>query len=798
MVGSVSCDLCGERIEAGSAGVATASSARYCSNACRQRAYRRRLKTNWLGIEPSADLLTQLSSFVGRADDLVELGRLLRTVRLLTLTGPAGAGKTRLAVELAKQERHRDRGEIVMVELASVSRGGAARHRIAAGLGLNGSARESPVRLAVLDNCEHVLDECGTLLGEVLSRCPGLRILATSREPLRIPGETVYAVGGLSVLPPAEQFRAADYLRSPAVRLFLDRARAAAPGFQVSDDVLARISAICHQLDGLPLAIEFAARLARALPLAEIHDRLDDRLALFVDGWRTADPRHQSWRKAVEWSYELLTPAEQSLFRRLSVLPGGFGADTAAAVAAGEDVPVSAIPELLVAIEAKSMIRSCVGRQGENAARFEMLQSIRCYGYEQLGLHGEEKPTHERLVAWLVELARPLLVNAIIPPEALARLSEERENLRRALDWTNDREDERALLLAGTLVAVETRRESSAEIEPLVRQALRVKDPWARHRSIALEGAAALAVRRGDHERALRFARQAVDAECGSGHDPLLSRLLLRLSQVETHRGSYRAALGHLWQCLAISRECNDSLMTAICLGVIAGNLMSVGALGPASRLIEGFLPTVRAKAPPTWSAVILHIAGALALERGDLPLAERYFADSLRCCVDNHAVAPLAMEGLSIVAIGTSRFERGLRLLAASEALRGPALGGSPWWCDRLKTACEKAVESLSPFRAEAALASGRAMKPRQAVDYALGSRGSIPGIQAGNDPLTLREWEVIMLVVKGLTNRQIAARMHLSIRTVEAHLRNIRVVLGLRSRAHVAAWGARTVSQR
>ncbi|MEV5877343.1 LuxR C-terminal-related transcriptional regulator [Streptomyces sp. NPDC052101] len=773
--------------------------------------------------------MARLGGFIGRTDELVELKRLLRTTRLLTLTGPGGVGKTRLALETATLEQRGGRCEVGLVELGSATTGEQARQRITEALagaggvgsggagtliaGTPGAVGADRDRLLVLDNCEHVLDACGLVLSALLPGRPGLRILATSREPLRLPGETVYSVGGLA-LPDARDCRSpVALLRSDAVRLFVDRGRAVSSDFQLTEENAAHIAGLCARLDGLPLALELAAGLVRAFPPAEIHHRLDDRLSLLTCGWRTADPRHQSLRSAIEWSYELLTPDERSLVRSLSLLPGGFGTDAAAAVAVAKDIPESAVPQLLAGLEAKSLIVPCAGPVG--SARFRMLESIRCYGHERLRAEGEEVQAYDRLVEWLTELARPFREAALTPAETCRRLDEEHDNLTCLLQWLSAGSDPRQLLLAGALALVDINRGYTAESRSMLAGALDRTHPGAGDRSLCLCMAALLAAWEGDHGEAVPLAEQAVALERRrpDRREDLLCRLLLVLSLTRLQCGD-QGTRADLEECLMIGRRVGDRVMTAFCLTLLAWQLLLGGRdTARAARLVDEALPVLRGEANPVLLRMILQTAGVIALERDDLAAAEAYFTESLGDTglpsgTDHLGGAGPALWGLAVSAVRKGRFERALRLFAAVER-RGVSVTcvlPPPWLRARVEEAADTALRALPKVRAESALAAGRRLDPRQVVDYALDGRRAVPpgadgaehggtgnGADAGSgghDPLSPREREVVTLVTAGLTNRQIAARLYVSVRTVETHMRNIRTTLGLRSRAHVAAW--------
>jgi predicted ATPase/DNA-binding CsgD family transcriptional regulator len=749
--GSALCGTCG--------GIIGVRSASYCSNACRQRAYRDRQKTSWTGESAIGGMLTQLSSFLGRAEELVELRRLLRTARLLTLTGPPGVGKTRLAVELAKQEERSRRCDVTLVDLA------AAEGDLSA-VGVPDDDRE---RLLVVDNCEHLLDTCIPVLGALLLRHPKLRILATSREVLRVPGEVVHAMSGLPL--PATD-RIADHLRADAVRLFVDRARAVVPGLRLTEDNARVIGAICTELDGLPLAIELAARLAQTFPLTEVRDNLNAHLCALTSGWRTAHPRHQSWHQAVTWSYELLTPAQRSMFRRISVLPGGVLAEVAAAVATDGTETTSVVLDQLMALEAKSLITA------HRSGRLRMPAPIRHYAHERLTEASEQKQTYDRLADWLTRLAEPLgRASATPPPDVLHRLAAERPTIEHVLTRLHD--DDRQLLLAGTVFLVDMlERRPSHRTRAMLRSALdntRVDSPY---REIALRGATVLAAWFCDLTEMRRLAAQWTASD-------LLGRLLLGLAS--TRRVVLSPTTG------AVDA---DAVTTAGWLGDVPWHERSWEELTLAAELADRLLPVLRAGGPSARLRGTIRAAAVIALSGGDHELADRHCTDMLRSDGDltdedfAHAVTCL---GLSAAGIG--RLSRAIQLLSYAEAAGSPLLD-RPWWRDRVEAVRMAAVGVLPRETLVSASAAGRALDRAQALAFALEHRQQRTPETARDDVLSQRERDVVALLAEGFTNRQIAARMHLSVRTVETHVRNIRTELGLRSRAHVAAWSAQNGS--
>ncbi|MGW7690664.1 ATP-binding protein [Streptomyces asiaticus] len=539
--------------------------------------------------------LTQLSSLVGRTDELVELARLLHGVRLLTLTGPAGVGKSRLALELVGQEVRGKRRVASVVRLGSRTEPDEIRRQVLAALGETPGATPPSVAAAsdgtessgrdlllLLDDCEHVLDSCGRLLTELLPSRPRLRVLATSRESLQLPGETVFPVAGLALPDAGSDTVLNACLRSDAVTLFVDRARAVVPGFRLTHDNAVHVGKICARLDGLPLPIEMAARLIRVFPPAEIVTRLEDRLALLTSGWRLADDRHQSLRASLEWGYALLSPEEQALLRRLSVLSGDFGPDAAAAVASDLPGPDAAIPRLLIGLAAKSVITPMADTGGPT--RFRLLESMRCFGHDRLIAEGEETGAYERLVSWLTAMCLPLHGEAVVPSATLDRLAKERTHLTHALHRLQTGTDERQLLLASALAAVETADGRVTGTAGLVAQALDRAAPDSVYRAVALAAAAALAARDADDDSALRHADEAVELEHARDRPELLARLLLLRGTIQHLRGEPTASLTDLREALAIGARLRHDTLSALCLSIIAQYQVANGERGAAER----------------------------------------------------------------------------------------------------------------------------------------------------------------------------------------------------------------------
>jgi predicted ATPase/DNA-binding SARP family transcriptional activator len=418
---------------------------------------------------PRSNLRAQITSFVGRGSDIARIEDLLARWRLVTLTGPGGAGKTRLAIEAGAGMLDRMPDGVWMVELAPVADPLDLPRAVLSLLGARelgllarrGSGAVPPIErivqaigdkhlLLVLDNCEHLVAAAADFADLLLARCASLRVLTTSREPLGITGEALHPVGPLAM--PDEEVTPAEALRYPAVRLFADRAAAGRPGFVVEEATVGPVLRICRALDGIPLAIELAAARLRALSPDQIAARLDDRFRLLAGGSRAALPRHQTLRAVVDWSWDLLSDAERILARRLAVFPGGATLDAVEQVCADPALGGLARDEviyLVAALVEKSLV---VADEGGAEVRYWMLETVRAYGEERRREAGEDHALRGAHAAYFLRLAEEAEPHLRMADQLvwLDRLSAEQENLRAALHWAID---ERDALLALRLVA---------------------------------------------------------------------------------------------------------------------------------------------------------------------------------------------------------------------------------------------------------------------------------------------------------------------------------------------------------
>ncbi|MEU1409191.1 LuxR C-terminal-related transcriptional regulator [Streptomyces sp. NPDC005728] len=821
---SRTCEICGAALITRPHG---GRPARYCSNACRQRALRQRLAARNArrpqqasaaappatpGTAPSPDraLPSSLDSFVGRRQELSRLRELLRSTRLLTLTGAGGVGKTRLALEFARGLPNRY-ARVDLVELDSLQDSALLTQSVAAALGVGERAGRTGVdglvraigeatRLLVLDNCEHLAEPCAQLVATLLGRCPRLRVLATSREPLRVPGETVFRVGELSVPSAGAGDDVAALLRTDAVRLFVDRATSSSPGFSLHRGNGRLVAEICRRLDGLTLAVELAARHAGTLAPGDILAGLDDQLSqldLLTGGSRTGPRRHSGLAAAVDWSHRLLDPAEQAVFRRLAVLVGGFDVAAARTVCVGGGIGPGQVRGILCALEAKSLIVRLPG--DEAPTRFRQLSAIRAYAMDRLRASGEVPATLRRALAWLTELA-DRGCGDVVADQASSPLMAERDNLASVLACATGHGAAAQVRLTLGLARVHYQQEQPSAARALLTGLLRGADGRALGGEIPALAARA-ACQQADLPASLRLGEQAVELE-RLRHDPAgLANALDARAAARLCREEFTEAVADLRECLEVLASVGTPQDIAWCTHHLAWALLQAGGELEADELMSRCLPVLREHAPWPRTAAALHTAGAVRLALGQLKSAEALFAEVLRITpgASFHSLYPV--EGLALVAAESGDMRRALRLYEASVRARR-LLDTEPEasWRRRTEEAAERARTVLSPAERDAAVVGARGLHGERLVAYALRTRdgAAVHGRAAAlpiadeRSRLTAREFMVVELVAEGLTNRKIADQLGLSVHTVATHLDKVRDKLGLRSRTQIALWAA------
>jgi predicted ATPase/DNA-binding XRE family transcriptional regulator len=635
---------------------------------------------------------------VGREREVEAISALARRgdVRLVTLTGPGGVGKTRLALAVAEslggEERFAD--GVAFVELAPVLAAGRVASAVAAALGLKETGDRSPTDLLVdalrvrelllvLDNFEHVLP-AAPLVAELLAGCPGLGVLVTSRERLRLRGEWEVPVEPLSLPAPPDLARPAspeELASAPAVRLFVARAEEAQPGFALDASTAPAVAEICRRLDGLPLAIELAATRVRVLPPAALLERLGRRLPLLTGGARDLPARQQTLRATVAWSHDLLAPEEQALFRRLAVFVGGCTLDAAEAVAGDAGVDVL---DGVASLADKHLMRRVDGAGPEEGAapRYRMLETVREFGLERLDESGEEAEVRGRHATWcldLAERAHQVLNRPSSDPVWLRRVEADLDNLRAALAWAEHTGDgATALRLAGALTMYWYFRGPLPEGRRWLEDALvRGGAEPAPARARALWGAGMLALYQDDLARAGDLLAAALGLYRALGDRAGAAYTVGLLGVAAEDAGDFDRAAGLLAETRALCAETGNATLDAVACyhqGIVAwgrGDPVGAAALLAEAHRLAG------AAGSPFVAAWAAHRLGLLACERGDHARAAAWFGEDLagyRAGGDLHTMT-ITLAGVGVVAVARGDAVRATRLFGAAGARRA-ALG--------------------------------------------------------------------------------------------------------------------------
>ena len=582
------------------------------------------------------NLPAQLTSFIGREVELAEIQRLLGNTRLLTVTGPGGIGKTRLAMQAATQQIDAYPDGVWLVELAGLTVSALLAQAVATALGIREEPGGPPLEhvaevlryrhmLVVLDNCEQLVAECAALVHHLLGRCAGLRVLATSREPLGLTGERVHRLTSMA--------------HTDAMHLFVERATAHGP-FTLTEQTVAAVDEVCRRLDGLPLAIELAAARVTALSVVEIAARLHDQFRLLVRSSRAAPPRHRTLLAALDWSYGLLSEAERRLFDGLCAFAGGCSLEAAKAVCTGYGLAEDEILDLLAQLVEKSLVLAEPTPSG--STRYRLLESLRAFGLEHLADQGELERLQARHAAFCVDLAEQAAPALVGPDQAswLDRLEREHDNLRAALAWSLEQPPDAgpALRLAGALFRF-----------------------WRAHGHLA-EGRTWLA-------RALDR-----DARLGSASSPATKQARLRALQgsgvLARQQGDYHAGEALFVASLALARELKDVVATADSLYWLGSTLFRLGDDQRARALAEESLALWRQLGNPGGAVRRpLEILANLAMVSGDYEQAIALHEERLRYAreaADTLGVARIHCY-LGMLAGEQGQYERATRLLEAS-----------------------------------------------------------------------------------------------------------------------------------
>lgn len=748
------------------------------------------------------NLPAELTSFVGREPQLAELRRLLHRSRLITLTGPGGAGKSRLALRLATDSLDRFPDGVRHLDLAPIGDRALLEQSLAAVCGITEEPKRSVLEvvadrlrdsrtLLVFDGCEHLVDACAELTSQLLRACPKLAILATSREPLGVTGEVIWRTPSLT-LPRLEDAAHRELLmESEAIRLFIDRARLSRPDFEVQPSSAGVLAQICMRLEGIPLAIELAAGLAGMMTLQEILDRLSHRFRLLTGGSRSSLPRHQTLRQAVDWSYGLLSPTEQALFARLAVFAGGFDLAAAEAVVHGDAIDPDDVLPTLSRLVKKSLVVAEPGRP--HATRYRMLDTIREYAVEKLQQVGETawRQSHADYFSdWTVHAVKQL--DSTEQMTWLLRIEEELANLRLALEWSFTEHPDSALALAVAMGTIWWMRRTPSEAFEWLTRTLDAETSNPEARAGALMWRARLSRRmRGDYATARRDAEECAAIARTLALPHLLEQAVTMLGIVASSAGDLTNGSRYFQEAHSLAAEIGDQYRLASSLNNMAMLESELGYQDSALRHVEEASSLAEQMGNRFMRATILDTVARVNYRLGNRDLARSSWAEGMTISAgfgDSVNIAD-CLDGMALLAISAADASRAIVLVSAATALR--ALTGVertlPWTTEVLEAEA-KATTKLGRSAAEAARRRGAAMSMRDAVEFALG----IPATDRveRSTLLTERETEVARLIASGLTNGEVAGKLGISGRTVDAHVEHIRNKLGLRTRAQIAVW--------
>src|SRR5215831_19820158 len=750
------------------------------------------------GIRPVRSRLPRpRTSFVGREHEIAKARDLLECNRLLTLTGPGGCGKTRLAIALAAGAADHLAQGVRFVSLAAIRDPSLVPVSIAQSVGLQDARGRSLLEhlsryvgegdvLLVLDNFEQVL-AAGEFVSELLDATGRLRVLVTSRSPLHVSGEQEFPVPPLA-LPEGGPRTTAAVAACESVRLFAERAAASVPNFTVNDQNAEAVAGIVDRLDGLPLAIELAAARVKLLPPVEILARLDNSLGLLVSGNRDLPARQRTLRATIAWSYELLSDSAGQLLAACSVFRGGIALDVIESVcaeAAGLRIPVlDAAGELVD----HSLLRQAAPAPG-GGPRFTMLESVREFAAGRLA----ELPEHERVraahagafAALVKDLARPPLW----PDKAgLDLLELEHDNFRAALDFYRRADPAAALRLANRLTAFWSARGHFSEGRRRLGDLLDLVPDDDIGRVDALSGAGWLAADQGDRATAVALLDEAV--ECARArHDRAgEAAALMYRGRAMQIIGDPAGAGPDIERALQLQTAAGDDAGLAAALFFAAASSMFEGNLRLALERFEGCAKLSRAVGLPQVEARALQLIGVTRLQLGELPVARAVLAKGVPAIVDlgDRFAIPPGLSALAGLAAKEGRPRAALLLAGAAaayeqvnETYRPQAIRAFlDGWLEPARKAAGVAVRKL--------LGQGRRLTLAEAMALGLGEAPE----GSASSSLTRRESEVAALVAGGLTNREIAGQLYLSVRTVEVHVDRILTKLGFRNRTELAAW--------
>jgi len=813
----------------------------------------------------SNNLPFPLSTFIGREQEISSLKQLLLKNRVVTLTGVGGSGKTRLAIKTANELLNKSEQGIWFIEFASLDDDSLVTQVVATILGVR-ERKNSPLlddliehlqnhrSLLIFDNCEHLIEACAMFVEKLLQACPNLQILATSREPLGIPGEAIWTVPPMSLPeshpwhdPSSGEIALPAYQQSEAVQLFLNRAMLVSPNFALTKDNGAWIAEICRRLDGIPLAIELAAARVPALSLQQIAERLDNRFNLLTGGHRTAPARQQTLEATLDWSYALLSETECRVLQNLSVFSVGGTLEAVEHVCAGESIEAGEVLDTLTQLVDKSLT---VAAQRSNEMRYSLLETIRQYAREKLVASSKVDKIKDRHLNYFLEWAENAETHLDTSDQLLwlERYKAEHDNLRVALRWSrsNKENNEAGLRLAAAcgrywrlhghfnegrthlslaLSQVGTNMQTVARAkalfrsgvlaylqsdylasESLLEESLAISQELGQagkmHAANALEMLGEVATERGDYETAMAFFEEAMPIYKHLNDKHGLGEMLMQFSWAYMRMGNYENAAEYLEEFLTVAREANYTTHIAFALGGLGELAIRQGKYERASKLLEESLGLHRQTGDKWDIATLLGSLGWLALRQGNLANTKNLLDKSLKIRreIDDRGGIAWCLEKLGKTAFLEKQPKKAAIIFGAASALRtttesviDPA--DQPEY-KRIISGLQSAL-GLDTFNS--AWTRGESTPLEDMIQYALSEPEKEPEEEQNSTKdrfggLSNRERETAALIAQGKSNREIAEFMTVRKKTVETYVTRILNKLGFKSRVEVATWAIET----
>lgn len=755
------------------------------------------------------NLPLEMTSLIDRRTEVAEVKNLLATSRLVTLTGIGGVGKSRLALRVASQVKRDFPDGVWLIELADVS---DAARLVAVMASVFGVRDETPrplleelVRflarseaLLVLDNCEQLVEAVAEIDEALLRFCPGVRILVTSREPLNIAGEAVLRVPPLTVPDLDREPTLLTLPRFDAVTLFVERAAAAVPGFELDEGNMGAVSRICARLDGLPLAIELAAARMRTLSPQQILQRLDDRYSLLTRATRTAPTRQQTLRLCIDWSYELCTPAEQQLWAQLSVFAGSCELDAVEGVCDVDPEPDTLLDVLSSLVDKSILIRN----ESDTAVRFRMLDTLRDYGRQKLRESGRYRDLRRRHYLWYQRMLSDVEDEWISAqqPVCIARLEREQHNLRAALEFCLS-EDTDAAVDAGLRTATALYEfwyfrglysEGRSWLDRVLAR------PGGRSVSLRVEALCAASKLASSHSDFQVATPLLEEARTLAGRDlspKLRAGIAFAEGLLALAKGESDEASSHMERVVELTDSDRAGQLRLSALAMLGFAHEMSGDLGHASEYYHEVLSVTEPRGEVLHRAAALRGLGVVAWQRAERDRAHELLQEAIRVNsgLNSSVITALCLEALAWTAAAAGNAERAAVLMGAAQGVWPEGTEMTTVFRNVLPfhQECELATRrDLGDRRFGAAHRRGRDMSMDTAVAYALGEQTTDKSAAGSGATLTKRERQVADLVAKGLSNRQIATKLVISQRTAQGHVENILTKLGFTSRAQIAAW--------